>query len=168
MFKLFGLAAFTALALVIAGPSIDFEDFDDIQFASLPMAAIKAKASPAKAGVNGHAGTARAGRGATDAGIMHRAAARIAVQFGRQAPAQAMPVEAIADDAISMARLGLKARRALERQKCPGRHVQRAVMIAERYGAQLIDQRDLDGAVMCLKFNAGLYSSGFRNLFFVA
>jgi hypothetical protein len=101
-------------------------------------------------------------------GDMHRAAARIAVQFGRQAPAQAMTVEAIADDAISIARLGNSTRRALERQRCPQRYVSRAITIAERYGATLIDKRDLEGAVMCLKFNAGLYRSGFRNLFFVA
>lgn len=90
------------------------------------------------------------------------------MQFGRQAPAQAMTVEAIADDAIAIARLGFNARRALERQKCPGLYVKRAIAIAERYGAQLVDQRDLDGAVMCLVFTAGLYRSGFRNLFFVA
>lgn len=99
---------------------------------------------------------------------MHRAAARIAVQFGRQAPAQAMTIETIADDAISIARLGNSARRALERQRCPQRYVSRATLIAERYGATLIDKRDLEGAVMCLRFTANFCGPSFKSLFFVA
>lgn len=93
---------------------------------------------------------------------------RLAAILGRQAPSQAMVIESIADDAIALAKLGVSARRALERRRCPGKYVERATAIAERYGAELVDQRDLEGAVMCLKFRAGLYSAGFRNLFFVA
>ena len=93
--------------------------------------------------------------------------ARIAVQFGRQAPAQALTVDVIADDARRMAGLGRKVRHALEQKRRVARMVSEARAIAERYGAELIDQRDLNGAVMCLKFHAGLYSAGFRNLFFV-
>ena len=106
--------------------------------------------------------------GANTEMAVDKTAARIAVQFGRQAPAQAYPVEAIADDAIRMARLGSSVRKALERQRCPAKYVKCAAEIAERYGAELVDKRDLEGAVMCLNFRAGLYRSGFRNLFFVA
>ena len=99
---------------------------------------------------------------------INHTAARFGTILGRQAPAQALTVDAIADDAIQLARLGLNARRALERRRCPGKFVERATAIAERYGAELIDQRDLNGAVMALTFRSGLYSAGFRNLFYVA
>lgn len=104
---------------------------------------------------------------ATDAHDHAKHVARIAVQFGRQAPAQAMTVETIADDARRMAALGRKVRHALEQKRRVARMVSEARAIAERYGAVLIDQRDLNGAVLCLRFTRGLYSAGFRNLFFV-
>ena len=99
---------------------------------------------------------------------MKNSAVRIAIMLGRQSASQALTIDEIAGDAISLAALGSRTRHALERQRDPGGFVVAARTIAERYGAMLIDQRDVEGAVMCLKFPSGLYSSGFRNLFFVA
>lgn len=96
------------------------------------------------------------------------AAVRLAVQFGRQHASLAMTVVEIATDATKLAELAWKARYALERQRCPGRFISQARPIAERYGAQLVDRRDVEGCVVGLKFRSGLYSSGFRNIFFVS
>lgn len=101
-------------------------------------------------------------------GEQRKIAARLGVMFGRQPVAQALTVDAIANDAVRMAVLGMAARRALERQRPADAHFAAARELAERYGAHVVALRDLDGAVLCLKFTGGLYSSGFRNLFHVA
>lgn len=95
-------------------------------------------------------------------------AARLAVMFGRQSNSTARTVDEIASDAIKLAALGRKIRRKLERQKPLNGELTEALAIAERYQATLIDNRDLNGCVVALKFRSGLYSSGFRNWFFVA
>jgi gamma-glutamylcysteine synthetase len=100
--------------------------------------------------------------------IDNSTAARIACMFGRQDPSRARTVEEIARDALQLAELGRQARGALERKKSPARQVRAATAIAARYGARVVDSRDLEGMVLGLKFHGGLYSSGFRNLFYVA
>lgn len=94
--------------------------------------------------------------------------ARLGVMFGRQPRARGMNVGSIADDAVLMASCGAAARRAMERQQSPDAHFAAAREVAERYGAAVVELRDLDGAVLCLKFREGIFSSGFRNLFYVA
>jgi hypothetical protein len=95
-------------------------------------------------------------------------AARIAVQFGRQDSSRTFTVEQIADDALQLADLARQARATLEAGRSPARQVRAAKAIADRYGARVIDARDLGGMVLGLKFHSALYSSGFRNLFYVA
>jgi len=93
---------------------------------------------------------------------------RLAVQLGRQANSNEMTVSEVAADAFALVELGRLARRALGRKRNPVVHVDAAKTIARRYDAELFDLRDLNGTVMAIKFSSGLYSSGFRNLFFVA
>lgn len=99
---------------------------------------------------------------------IERAAARVAVQFGRQPAAQALSTDEIAGDAIRLAKLGAKIRVRVERQQEPNGELTEFRSIAERYGAKTVENFDLDGCVVGLTFRSGLYSSGFRNVFFVA
>lgn len=94
--------------------------------------------------------------------------ARLAVQFGRQGASYAMTVDEIAGDAMKFARLAQKARRAVARQSCAEKVIAQARTISDRYNAELVALNDPEGCVVALKFRSGLYSSGFRNLFFVA
>lgn len=96
------------------------------------------------------------------------AAVRLAVQLGRQPASQGMTVDEVAADAIELARLGQLSRKALEMQRTPDAYVKAAAEIADRYSASVVDLRQLDGVVTALEFRSGLYSSGYRNLFFIA
>lgn len=97
-----------------------------------------------------------------------KTAARIATQFGRQTPSQAIRIEAIADDALRLAELGHMTREQLLKKRRVAKLVQEAAAIAERYGAALVDHRDLRGMVMGLKFPPGQYVCGVRDWFYVA
>lgn len=94
--------------------------------------------------------------------------ARVAVLFGRQAEADGRTIDEIAHDAVTIALCGRDARRALTSQRDVQLYVDRAELIADRYAARLVPLLDLNGCVFALRFRTGLYSSGRRNLFFLA
>lgn len=94
--------------------------------------------------------------------------ARVAVLFGRQAEADGMTIDEIADDALTIALCGRNARRALERQRSVQPYIDRADAIADRYAARLVPLLDLNGCVFALRFRTGLYSSGRRDLFYLS
>jgi hypothetical protein len=93
-------------------------------------------------------------------------AARLAARFARSSPSAT--IDDVARDAVTFARAATAARRELERQKCALEHVSKLRPIAERYGAEVIENGDCDGMVIGLKFRAPDHASGFRNIFFVA
>ena len=95
-----------------------------------------------------------------------RSATCIAAQFGIMQ--KGLPTNAVADDAIRLAKLGTNVRRAIEQKESPDKYVQLAQIIARRYDAEVLDNRDLHGWVMCLKFPEGAYIGGVSNRFFVA
>jgi hypothetical protein len=93
-------------------------------------------------------------------------AARLAAKFARSSPSAT--IDDVARDAVAFHRSATAARRDLERQKCAASHVSKLQPIADRYGADVIENGDCDGMVIGLKFRTPDHTSGFRNIFFVA
>lgn len=93
---------------------------------------------------------------------------RVAVAFARQPVAASYTVEDVANDAADVAKLAAALRRKLERQQKPNGEVAKIREIASRYGARVVNQNDVEGSVVALRFPAGTHASGFRGLLFVS
>lgn len=93
--------------------------------------------------------------------------ARLSAQLARENAANEMTLDEIACDALALVQAAARARRAVDRNGNPDRAVNEIRTIAERYGARVIDQRDVNGMAVGLRFASGAYSCGFRNTFFV-
>lgn len=102
------------------------------------------------------------------AGPEDEAAARLAAQLARQPAALGMTATEIARDALAIAGHAFVARRALEAGKSPARAVAKARAVIEGYDAATVDNRDLAGMVLGIRFRSGTFTSGFRNIFYVA
>ena len=94
-------------------------------------------------------------------------AARLAVALARTRNAAAMTTEEIAADAVTLHRLAMKARDAVERRKAPDKFEAGAAEILSRYGGELVAKRDVSGCVLGARFADGP-RSGFQNIFFVS
>ena len=95
-----------------------------------------------------------------------RSAARLAAQFSRSG--RVFTIEEIATDALKFAKVAATVRRNLITQKCPEKNFAALAPIAERYGAIVVKQGDVDGMAVGLKFRDGSHAAGFRDIFFVS
>jgi len=91
--------------------------------------------------------------------------ARLCVVFARQRRADAYTVDEVATDARRVVTIAIAVRRALQRQRSADKMVLEIQEIADKYGARVVPNFDLEGTVIGMTFQAGGYSSGFRNVF---
>ena len=96
------------------------------------------------------------------------AAVRVAVQLAREDDGLYKTVQEISTDALAIADAGIAARRAIEVGKLPDKAFDRAEAVAKQYHAEVIRQGELEGMVLGIRFTSGRFTSGFRNIFFVA
>lgn len=89
---------------------------------------------------------------------------RLGVALARQPSAAGMTVDEIARDAAAITETSARIRRALERQKKPNGEVTKVRTVAEKYGARVVEQMDVEGCVIGLRF---VNAMGPRGLYFV-
>ena len=91
--------------------------------------------------------------------------ARLAAQLARTSAARHMTVDEIAADAIRITAAGRRARQELEAGRAYATVVERIKPRLAEYGAIVLDNGDLAGMVLGLKFDDGSYRNGARNVF---
>lgn len=95
-------------------------------------------------------------------------ALRLAVAFARTSAGRALTIDEIVDDAVRLSVAASAVRSGVEAGRSVNRHIAAVRVIAERYGAAVLDNRDAAGMVVGLRFPAGVHSAGLANTFFVS
>lgn len=91
--------------------------------------------------------------------------ARVAAALGKSYAAKRIEPEEIAADAIRLDDLGKSAVEAVMRQMPADKMALEARKIARRYNAEVVDERDLNGIVLGLRFLDGSYADMDRHIF---
>jgi len=97
-------------------------------------------------------------------------AARLAIWLGWRSHhyQRQLAIAEIISDAVNMRLLGAAVRSAIEQDQSPDQLVRLAQAIADRYGAEIVDARDLCGLVMGLKMSGSGICATAHNPVFVA
>ena len=93
---------------------------------------------------------------------------RLAVQLAREPASRYLTVDEIVRDAVRITALAFQVRAKLAKGRKPNGEIPALRSALERYDAELIDKRDLNGMVVGAHFRSASVTSGFTNTFFVS
>jgi len=90
---------------------------------------------------------------------------RIAATLAKTRAARAYSADEIAADALALGRVTRDAHRAVLGKKATSSLAVEARAIAERYGAELVEEKDPELFIFGLRFRDGSYSGPMRHIF---
>jgi len=86
-----------------------------------------------------------------------RTAVKLAIQLGREGSGRYRGCDRVADDAETIVKAGLEARRAVMGSKNPEAAYAKAIEVADTYNAQIVRYGDEKGVFLGLRFWSGLH-----------